>query len=184
MKLPDTTPIDDPAGLWALQLHLLTCAEALFGRRGPSIILCQPRFHDDERPETQFSLDNSGAFAVLGCDAQSDWSYVVHQLAHETVHLLDPVCRGKSNYLEEGVAVSFSLLISRQYGFNFLAPSSGKYGDALKFANELPEGAILSARRIRLTLGKFSGVSADDLVGLFPELNVNVANNLSNKFNR
>ena len=37
------------------------------------------------------------------------WPTVVYELAHETVHLLNPVFLGEANYLEEGVAVAFSL---------------------------------------------------------------------------
>lgn len=170
--------------MWSLQLELLSWAETLFGIRDPSRILCQPCFHNSERPEIRFTLDDSGAFAVLGCDAKRDWSYAVYQLAHETVHLLNPVKLGQANYLEEGVAVAMSLHVSRIYGFSFLAPSSSKYGKALKLVNKLPEGAILSARRIRREVGRFSAVSTEDLLKLYPPpaLDPAIANALTTSF--
>lgn len=182
MKLPDTKPQCDPEALWSLQLELLTRVEAYFGKRDSSIVLCQPRFHDCDRPEIQFTPDNFGVFAVLGCDAKFNWSYALYQLSHETVHLLDPVFRGMGNFLEEGVAVAISLHFSRLYGLNFIAPSTGMYRNALNLVNELPEGAILSARRIRMELGKFSGVTRDDLIQLYPKLDSSVATHLARKF--
>ncbi len=163
LTLPDTEPQCDKVTMWSLQLELLTWAEALFGIRDPSRILCQPCFHNSERPEIQFTLDDSGAFAVLGCDAKRDWSYAVYQLAHETVHLLNPVKLGQAN---------------------FLAPSSSKYGKALKLVDKLPEGAILSARRIRREVGRFSAVSPEDLLKIYPPpaLDPAIANALTTSF--
>ena len=97
-----------PAGVWAIQQELLARAEALLGQRDRSKIICQPIFVENG-PNTP---DLSGAFAALSMRAAGYWPTVVYELAHETVHLLNPV-EGYTNWLEEGVAEAFAVEMSR-----------------------------------------------------------------------
>ena len=46
-QLPETNPLDDPGGLWALQINLLFMAESILGHRDQSKRIYQPQFSDD-----------------------------------------------------------------------------------------------------------------------------------------
>ena len=67
---------------------------------------------------TRQNLD--GAFAELSRASECYWPTVVFEMAHETVHLLNPV-PGNANNLEEGVAVAFSLRVQPSYGICYPA---------------------------------------------------------------
>ena len=72
MKLPSSNPIEDPEGVWALQLRLLTIAERLFGPRDASKTLCQPQF-DGSEPNVRFTIDKRGVYAELSDDDYVWW---------------------------------------------------------------------------------------------------------------
>lgn len=114
-KIPQTLPKDSPSDLWKLQLLLDQYAQVLFGPRSPQKKLYQPTFsiEEDEQPHVINSKSEDGGWAQLSMNASTCWPTTVYELAHETVHLLDPRPAppyGKgSNWLEEGVAVEFSL---------------------------------------------------------------------------
>ena len=106
MEFPATNPVDDPAALWPLQLRLLDAAESLLGARDLSKKVYQPQF-TDHGPNLRKTPNLNGAFVELSRTAETDWAEAVFEMAHETVHLLNPVA-GNTNNLEEGVAVAFS----------------------------------------------------------------------------
>jgi len=183
LNLPDTEPLNDTAGLWALQLELLARSEALFGSRDQSYKLYQPQFYE-EGPNLRLTPDQTGVFVELSYNGRFYWPTVVYEMAHESVHLLNPGILGTANYLEEGVAVPFSIYVLECFGMRVQRPSMQSYVLALSLVEALPNDPLESAGRIRRELGRFSNVSADNLVSLFPELDVDVANRLSNKFKR
>ena len=177
-----TSPIDDPAVLWALQLELLAIAEALFGPRDASFQLYQPQFFV-EGPNVRFSVDQEGVWAELSYNGRKYWPAVVYEMAHETVHLLDPVV-GNANNLEEGVAVAFSLHAQTLYGVDVQVPSIPSYVYALKLVDKLPGDILSDVALIRRELGPLSHVTLDGLRGLFPNLDAHLANELTHKFER
>lgn len=183
MNLPDTEPINDPDGLWALQRKLLAMAESLYGLRDQSFRVFHPQFCENG-PNIRIEYVLRGAYAQLSYNGRFYWPTVVYELAHETVHLLNPVKRGEINNLEEGVAVAFSLHAQEYFSVRVQRPSMPSYASALSLVEALPNDPLQSAGRIRWKVGRFSDVSADDLVGLFPELDVDVANRLANRFKR
>ncbi len=158
-------------------------AEFLYGLRDQSFRVFHPQFCENG-PNIRIEYVPRGAYAQLSYNGRFYWPTVVYELAHETVHLLNPVERGEANNLEEGVAVAFSLHAQKSFGVNIQGPSMPSYTCALSLIEALPNDPLQSAGRIRREVGRFSDVSADDLVGLFPELDVGVANRLSNKFKR
>lgn len=178
-----SSPIDDPPSVWKLQLELLAIAEALFGPRDSSYQLYQPQFYENG-PNVRFSLDRKGVWAELSYNGRFYWPTVLYELAHETVHLLNPGVLGTANNLEEGVAVAFSIYVQQAYGVEIQRPSIPSYVYALSLVEALPNNPLTSAGRIRRELGRFSNVSKDDLVNLFPELDVDVANHLTDRFKR
>ncbi len=103
-------------------------------------------------------------------------------MAHETIHLLDPIS-GNTNNFEEGVAVAFSLSIQRAYGVN-IRPAMKSYIDALQLVCVLPGGPLEVGRRVRESVGRLSAVTVQDLRTLFPNIDGEVLNKLAATFVR
>ena len=181
MRLPQADPRDAPAFLWALQWDLLAKAESALGPRDTSKKIYQPQFTDNG-PVMRNTPNLDGAFAELSRDAESSWSYVIFELAHESVHLLNPI-PGNTNNLEEGVAVAFSLSVQPEYGVNN-PPAMKSYIDALQLVCVLPGGPLEAGRRVRERIGRLSAVTVKDLRALFPSVDRQVLNKLAASFIR
>ena len=97
--LPSTEPQSDPVRLWVLQQELLSWAEDLYGPRDESWRIDPPQ-RAKKIPHVDFAAER-GAFARLAPNAQRDWSFAVFQLAHESVHLLNP-CEVGRGYVSRG----------------------------------------------------------------------------------
>ncbi len=188
MNLPNTEPINDPGGLWELQLQLLAISESYFGTR-ESFRVFHPQFCKNG-PNIRIECAPRGAYAQLSYCGRFYWPTVVYELAHETVHLLNPVKKSEINYLEEGVAVAFSIYVQQRFGVkevqipSFDKPDERQYAIALKWVNALPHGAVESAGRIRREIGRFSAVSTEDLLKIYPPpaLDPAIANALTTSF--
>ena len=179
MQFPATNPVDDPAALWALQLELLGRAETLLGSRDQSKKVYQPQFTDCG-PNLRNTLNRDGAFVELSRAAETEWAEAVFEMAHETVHLLNPVA-GNTNNLEEGVAVAFSLHVQPAYGIN-IRPGTTAYDHAHDLVCRLPRGPLAAGRRVRLEIGAFSAATPETLCRLFPELDKAGAEHLARPF--
>ena len=183
MKLPETNPRDDPEGLWALQLELLKRANAALGPRDASKKIYQPEF-TDRGPCIRPTRNPDGAVVELSRSGETFWPTVVFEMAHETVHLLNPVS-GNTNYLEQGVAVEFSLFVQPLYGINVPVPLSERlYIHALQLVSVLPRGSLEAAKRVRERVGAMSAATVEDLRELFPSADVDVLSKLAEEFER
>ena len=181
MKLPDTNPRDDPAGLWALQLELLSIAESILGPRDSSKKLYQPQFIGGV-PHIFNTKNPDGVIVRLSRNGECYWPTVAFEMAHETVHLLNPI-PGNANYLEEGVAVAFSLGVQSFYGIN--VPISMKsYLYALQLVAMLPDGPLEAGSRVRERVGALTAVTERDLEELFPNVDRAVLSKLTEEFDR
>ncbi len=173
-RLPRTRPINDPSGLWWLQWQLLPMAEAVLGDRDKLKVIYQPKFSDDPQatPKTVNTPNFDGAFVKLSRKAVDNWNLVLFQMAHETVHLLNPVV-GAARTLEEGIAFEFSLYVQQ-----FFVDYHGQEADvwdrtpsylrALGLVRELPGGAFVAGRCIRQRVGTLENITMADLEALFP----------------
>ena len=108
-----SSPGKEPSALWSVQLQLLKLAEDTLGPRDASKTICQPVFTDHD-PNIRNTPNLDGAFAELSRYAEGYWPTVVNELAHETVHLLNPK-PGVGTWLSEGVAVGFSNYAQQQF---------------------------------------------------------------------
>ena len=176
--LPATEPQSDPVGLWKLQVELLSWAEQLYGPRDASWRIDPPQCAKNI-PHVDLAVGR-GAFARLAPNAQRHWRFAVFQLAHESVHLLDPVKWGEATYLEEGVAVGFSLHVQRRYGINVVT-NDERFDCAYALVSALPCGH-LEAKRIRRSVGRLSDATANNLSDLFPDLAPEIAGMLASEF--
>ena len=166
MQLPQASPKDDPVALWALQLDLLSNAEAALGARDTSKKICQPKFADDG-PHIRNTPNLDGAFAELSRNSECYWPTAINELAHETVHLLDPAL-GIGNYLCEGVAVAFSVYAQTIRGLQPQPIGLPSYRHALELASQLPNGPLEAARQVRASVGALRQVTTRHLEDLFP----------------
>ncbi|MGN2430682.1 hypothetical protein [Pseudomonas syringae] len=181
---PDTSPEASPEALWVLQLKLDECAQKLFGPRNPSKKLYQPTFEVDG-PNVRNTKNQDGGFAELSLAAAKSWPAAIHELAHETIHLLDPrpgypIGDGAS-WLEEGIAVNFSLAISSAVG-NKGKVSIKKYSLANGLVNRLGGDLFRKVSDIRKRCGHFSDATVLDVLEFAPNLPRHVAEKLCMSF--
>ncbi|MDQ2127984.1 hypothetical protein R4I72_05915 [Leclercia adecarboxylata] len=184
-KIPTSTPIASPEKVWELQCKLDALAQELYGLRNPLFTLNPPVFtNDPDAPQVGFS--NKGAHAELNDDAANDWVYCIYQLSHETIHLLDPRRRPPagtgSNYLEEGVAVEFSLLVCKSLLIN-ISVKSEDYKEArnrlLKIGIKDFHGKL---KLMRESAGHFADVSGDLITQIAPACRGHNATKLAESF--
>ncbi len=188
MELPNTVPTDDPAGMWKMQCDLLDMAEHLLGQRDYSFCICQPEFGTGPPIVLSSPNNSSERRAVFSSNARFYWPTVVYELAHETIHLLNPVTHSEVTYLEEGVAVAFSIHAQKKYRESAQEPNPDKredrkYAFAYSLVEKLPDSILGSGKKIRQKVGRLSDATAIDLRDLYPGLEHSIAEKLASKFN-
>jgi hypothetical protein len=168
-----------------LQVKLDACAQHLFGERNPRKQLLPPRFTADG-PQLRNTLNLDGGYAELGFSAAGDWPLAIFQLAHETIHLLDPrpgYTDGKgATWLEEGLAVNFSLTVSKALGNFSIKVSDKRYQTANNLFTRIGGDIYQRSKQIRNRSGHFSDVSLTDLSDLSPNLPQHIAIKLVSSF--
>jgi hypothetical protein len=125
----------------------------------------QPAFHENG-PHIRNTPSLDGAFVELGSGSKVYWPTAVFEMAHETIHLLNPTV-GYTNWLEEGVAAEFSIHAQREFGLPIQFPQSGPYREALEMVRALPDGVFRAAYRVREVSGSLSLASFEQLSSLF-----------------
>ena len=124
------------------------------------------------------------AWTELSRNGEHYWPTVVFEMAHETVHLLNPI-PGNTNYLEEGVAVTFSPSAQLLYDINVPVPSSEKlYMLALELVAMLPGDPLEAGRQVRERVGALSAATVQDLEQLFPGVEGSLLSKLVEEFDR
>ena len=176
----DSSPQDAPPALWALQQDLLALAEHLLGPRDRSKQICQPVFNHDG-PFLRNTPHLDGAFAVLSLNAAGYWPTAIYEMAHETVHLLNPIA-GETNFLEEGIAVAFSMYALDAYSLPPFETPVVSYTEALKLVRALAPDVFAAGRRIRESAGALSKATQRDLAILFPAVDRAILCRLSQPF--
>lgn len=185
-KFPIVNAQDDGPALWALQCFLHAECEKVFGLKVQEKTIYQPVFNavdinpDRDRPHILVYPD--GAKAVLSNNARTYWPTTFYELAHETVHLLNPIT-GYANYLEEGMAVHFSVRMSELHTYHAMSPNCPFYKESLRLVQQLPGGVYSAGKKIREQCGAFSTITLDNLLWLFPDLNQKVAETLCQECN-
>jgi hypothetical protein len=164
------TPLDSKEEVWRLQQALMMEAEQMLGARNASKTICQPRFRVGN-PQIVNTIDKTGALAELSMGSLRNWGTCVFELAHETVHLLDPLpCNARE--LEEGVAVAFS-----QHCVQALASICGpvpypvtpmRYTRAWQRAEALSGGALSAGKIVRAAAGTLDNITPALVCSLFP----------------
>ncbi len=176
------SPRENPSALWSVQLQLLQLAEDILGSRDASKTIYQPVFADDG-PRIRNTPDLDGAFAELSRNAEGYWPTVVNELAHETVHLLNPK-PGDGTWLSEGIAVAFSNYAQRRYGMEPQSINEESYRRSLELVSELPLDPMIAGRRIREDCDSLDGAGQSILETLFPSVDQETLMELCKPFER
>ncbi len=175
-------PNDSPTNVLSLQWTLMAFAESILGIRDRTKTIYQPVF-TDHGPNIRNTPNLDGAFAELSRNAEGYWPTVVNELAHETVHLLNPK-PGDGTWLSEGVAVAFSNYAQRQFKLEPQSISMPSYRRALELASELPPHPLAAGRRVREACGSLDNASQSILETLFPAVAPETLTELCNPFER
>lgn len=166
------------AVVWAIQNILLAHAEHLLGPRDPAKLIYQPVFRSNG-PILINTPSFDGAFAALSPNAAGYWPALVYELAHETVHLLDPI-PGYTTWIEEGAAVMFSVEMSARLTSHPMTPTATSvYAEAVSLISELPAPTFGSLRLVRTAAKRLSAVTSAQLITLFPDLPAATARRLA-----
>lgn len=175
-EFPHLKPVSSEPYIRSLQNFMLEQAESKLGQREVGKIIYPPQFHED--PESKPCIVNSmnldGAWSCLSVGSKTNWECAYYEIAHETVHLLNPVV-GNTNYLEEGIAVVFAEEMLKFYGIPPINIKCPYYKKARELANQLPGDTFEAAKKIRAEYHSLGAVSSEDLISLFPSLNNDIA---------
>lgn len=179
----DERPDQNPDLMWELQVKLDVCAQELFGKRNPDKLLFCPIFINDG-PYVMNTRD--GGYAALSLNAAGYWPTAIYELAHETIHLLDPRLAypsGKgANWFEEGLAVHFSLAVSKEIGDKSTKVNHEKYKKANQLFNRIGGDLFQKSKEIRSRCGHFSDAEVSDILAVSPSLPPHIAKKLVSSF--
>jgi hypothetical protein len=167
--------------IWSIQNTLLNEVEKRLGSRDTSKQICQPIFGKGG-PHIIVSFDFKQAYAKLSLNAAGFWPTAVYELAHETVHLLNPIT-GPGTVLEEGVAETFALEMAESLG-GFKQASSDCYKEAYGAVAALGPDVFAMAKMVREKCGSLNDITVLALQELFASAKTDLIEKLVAKFER
>ena len=176
------SPGQDPSALWTMQRQLLSLAEDVLGPRDVSKTICQPTFVAGG-PRIRNTSNPDGAFAELSLKAKGYWPTALMELAHETVHLLNPK-KGNGTWLEEGIAVAFSRYSEQRYGLDNQYIGMDSYRRALELVSRLPPDPLVAGRLIREACETLNNATESIVMTLFPCADSETLTELCKQFER
>jgi hypothetical protein len=181
---PNISAEDDNVSLWSLQCFLINECEVRLGPSASDKQVYQPVFNSDNGgPVIINTPELDGAFASLIRAARTYWPTTLYELAHETVHLLDPTV-GPTNFLEEGFAVHFSVDMSKAYTNHQQQPSCPFYLEAWHLIKCISNDVYGAGALIRTKFGKLSLAKPKGLMVLFPNMHSADAERLCSQFSQ
>jgi hypothetical protein len=181
-SLITANPLPSGSGYtWTLASRLgemIELIEEQFGERDRSWTILGIEFYDTG-PQTWFPGDCGHIIIQLGLLAKQDLVQALFQLAHEAVHLLDPV--RSATVLEEGLATYFSLQYIKEFRPNFIN-SDRKYMAAARLTADLLNLNPLTIKTIRSRGIKISEITDYHLLAVCPKLPKSLAVALATPF--
>ena len=170
--------------------------ETMLGPRNPRFVL-RTIAKATQPPDTPY-IDFPNGYHLNGgcivniCISEWPWDHCSPdqgpwQIAHECVHLLDPVYRGEATYLEEGLATWFQ----DEPGFHGdavkeyikrIASHPQNYGDAKAWVRACMPQLIPAVNIIRASGVRISDITADDLAEHLPGADRDILKRLCTKF--
>jgi hypothetical protein len=152
--------------------EILRLLEERLGPRDCSFTLLGVEFCETG-PRTWFPGDCRHVVIQLSTSSLTDEIRALYQLAHECVHLLDPVVCGTASVFEEGVATLFSAEYARRLCPTYL-PCDAKYDAAASLAQQALTMSPGVIRQLRGEGVRFSAITPEQLrsacSGLSPQI--------------
>lgn len=118
---------------------------------------------------------------MLSDASRTYWPTTLYELAHETVHILNPIS-GTGNYLEEGYAVLFSIDMSEEFTSHPQEPGDEYYQEALRLIKMLDNKPYRAARMIRNKFGSLSSAKEAEMEEMFPHVPSQIIRKLCSTF--
>jgi hypothetical protein len=162
-----STMLTDPLNaVGRTQDALLACAEQLMGPRDAAYEILKPICVADG-PRLRFTPDKRAVYAELSLNAQRYWPSCVFEMAHEVVHMLNPVV-GHTTEFEEAVATHFQLEIAPIFCGVQQPVTLAAYRAAREDLLALGASPFDLAQRIRVRCGSLGAVDHTALADLCP----------------
>lgn len=166
---PLSLPVNDPKSGEVAKSLILAEAEGIFGARDTSFRINKSIIYHNKPPQVVVADGlNDLCIVYLSNGSQNLWSCFMYEMAHEAVHLLNPQ-RISASYLEEGVAVWFSMMMCKKYSYSFKEPI-GKYRQAYELLSKFPDDVPDVVKKIRGRFPNLTDITADDLLITYPGL--------------
>jgi hypothetical protein len=177
-------------GTWTLTTYfgqMLSEAEELYGRRDLNWTPIGVEFFASTVPHIWFPGNRNHIAIRLTLSALNDLNEALWQLAHEVVHIIGPVERGKANNLEEGVATRFALNVSH-YTDKSRVPlfrqklEQTPYHSALQDCEALLQMDPDIIKKLRKQQPYLSRMTAKQLLDVLPNCDPTLAGRLTGRF--
>jgi hypothetical protein len=172
-------PDQFPERVHFLQTTLLSIAEEHFGTRDGMFTISDPVF-GETWSQIRFARAGKTAWVRLSTNAAGYWPTAVFELAHECVHLLNPVI-GDVNLLEEGFAVAFQRLVAPSLSGVEISVAPATYLEAERLVRQLDKNVFHAGKLIRQHLGALSTATPAGLRRLFPNADRDLLDRLTAK---
>lgn len=169
--------------------------EDKFGECDPRFVFGEIKKTNRGFPHTNFpnGFHDSGGCVVDICISEKPWSQCLYglagwQLAHESVHLLDPVVNRKSTFLEEGLATwfqddqRFHSAVVKKY-IEKEATYKPSYKEAKKLVRRCMPELTSVIKKIRSSGVRIQDITADELAPSLPNVAEDTIKDLCRIFN-
>ncbi|MCJ8348536.1 hypothetical protein [Moritella sp.] len=171
---------------WTLTSRLadmLEKSKLIYGERDKSFTVLGIEF-EENGPQVWYPFSSEYIAIQLSNHSKDDMICGCYELAHESVHLLSPLGKRGANVLEEGLATKFAIDYVHQE-FNHIQNVSVKsYQLAHDLVCELLKLDEFAIKKLRVDEPVISEFTPNLLLKHYPTLDVAVANELCNTFDR
>jgi len=165
---------------------MLSEAEELYGHRDLNWTPLGVEFFGGTVPHIWFPGNRNHVAIRLTLSALNDLNGALWELAHEIVHILGPVERGKTNNLEEGVATHFALNIThytdRSRVAIFRQTSPYPYRCALWYYEAILQIDSDIIKKLRKQQPYLSRITAKQILDVLPNCDPTLAERLAGRF--
>ncbi len=162
--------------------HILNSAELKYGERDKSYTLLGIEFTSDVLPRIWYPGNCKNVIIQITMNCLNDINRAVYQVAHETIHCLSPTGGRNGNFLEEGLAVHFSIEYTRNNGNGIWLSGIPKYDVALRLIEQLFIIDQDIIKKLRQKEPIFSLMTKELLIMTNKNIPENLADNLTKKF--
>ncbi|EMD5662695.1 hypothetical protein VRM69_000935 [Enterobacter hormaechei] len=178
LKLPSKLPSEDKnAGVEAKRM-IIEEMESLFGSRDNTFTIDESIVYHNGSPRVwTYDTENKKCNVVLSNGCLTYWPCFVYEMAHESIHLLNPQPVAAS-YLEEGIAVWFSDYMMEKCGYEKHYPK-GDYKKALELVALIKDTPPNIVKKIRDNYPNLTDISFAELRRLYPTLTIKQAKALT-----